>query len=466
MDKMDNQVLVEQRKAPRLQLQIKFKYIILGPAKDSGITQESVTKNISFSGLLFETKEQISIDTELKIILEMPGIPPEALEIEGRVTRVERLASTAFNIGVAFTKISDTQREDIKNRIERMNIVRLLERINKKEVSDLHLTVNSPPMVRCYGKIRSLDDKSLSADEIKQMVYSILTERQRGQFETDKDLDFAFSPSLDSRYRVSIYQQRGTTEVVFRNIIPSIKSRQDLGLPEVFEDLCQLKDGIVIIGGATGSGKTTTITTMIDIINRTKGGVILSLEKPIEYLHKNIKGIIKQREVGRDVLTFAAGLKAGLRQDADVIVVGEIIDSDTLETALQAAETSHLVITSIHGTNTVQVLDRILSLFPTEQREFICSRLSHCLKGIIIQQLLLHKSGIERVLATEVCISNNAVQRVISTAEFNQLPSIIQTASQYKMRLMRDSIDRIFEQGLISAETYEMYTKEIGQHKR
>jgi len=295
------------------------------------------------------------------------------------------------------------------------------------------------------------------------MICSILSDEQKKHFEQYKDLDFAFSPSPDIRYRVSIYQQRGKMEVVFRNIMPNIKSRAELGLPEVIDDLCQLKEGLVIIGGTTGSGKTTTITTMIDIINKKRSGVILSLEKPIEYLHNNIKGIVKQREVGTDVPTFACGLKAALRQDPNIIVVGEVLDSDTVETVLQAAETGHLVITSIHSTDTLQVFDRIVSFFPLDQRGFIYARLSHSLKAIVIQKLLPRVDGIGRLIATEVCIANIAVRRIIRSGDFTQLSSVIQTGSQYKMHLMRHSLDRIFEQGLISADTYEMHTKEIGQ---
>jgi len=187
--------------------------------------------------------------------------------------------------------------------------------------------------------------------------------------------------------------------------------------------------------------------------------VVLSLEKPIEYLHKNIKGIIKQREVGVDVPSFSVGLKAALRQDPDVIVVGEILDAETMETTLQAAETGHLVITSLHATDSVQVFDRIISLFPAEQRAFIYARLSHSLKAIVIQSLLIHKSGIGRVLATEACVVNAAVHRIISSGNFTELPAVIQTGAQNKMHLMQDSIEKLFEQNLINAETYEIYAK-------
>lgn len=460
----ESQAITERRREPRrLPIQLRFEYRIINPAppEDSEEIQTGLTKNVSASGLLFENKKQIPIDTELKIVLDIPGVSPKSLEIEGKVVRIEKLLpSSNFDIGVFFFKLSEAEKEEIRRRIERLDILKLLERINKKEVSDLHLTANSPPMVRHYGEIKPLDnDEPLSAEEIKQMVYSILSEGQKKLFEVEKDLDFSFSPSLYSRYRVSIFQQRGLTEVVFRNILPNVKSRHELGLPDVIEELAFLKDGIVFIGGTTGSGKTTTIALMMDIINKQRGGVVLSLEKPIEYLQKNIKGIVKQREVGVDVSSFAKGIKAALRQDPDVIVVGEILDPDSVETALQAAETGHLVITSLHATDTVQVFDRIVSFFPLEQRNFIYARLSHSLKAIIIQSLLPHKSGIGRVIATEVCVANTAVKRIIASGNFTELPAVIQTGLQHKMHLMQKSIDELFERGLISGETYESYSK-------
>ena len=464
MDKSSNKMGIENRIEPRVPFNIKFKYIIESQTGGPGEIKNALTKDISVSGLLFENEKQVPIGTVLKIIIDIPGAQAILFELEGVVVRIEQLLpSSNFDIGVNFVKISEEQKGEIRKRIEHMDIMKLLARVYNREISDLHLTVNSPPMVRKCGELEPLGDKPLSGEEIKQMLYSILSDEQKKHFEQYKDLDFAFSPSQDVRYRVSIYQQRGKMEVVFRNIMPNIKSREELGLPDVIEDLCQLKEGLVIIGGTTGSGKSTTITTMIDIINKKRSGVILSLEKPIEYLHNNVKGIVKQREVGTDVTTFASGLKAALRQDPDIIVVGEIIDRDTMETVLEAAETGHVVITSLHSTDALQVFDRIVTFFPLDQRSFIYARLSHSLKAIIIQKLLPKKDGIGRVIATETCIVNIAVRRIIRSGDFTQLFSVIQTGSQYKMHLMRYSIDRLFEQGLIDGDTYEMHTKEIGQ---
>lgn len=454
--------MIEGRRAVRYHIGIKFSYEIINLVGVFGAKHNTLTKDISNTGLLFENKEQIPIGTKLTLVLSLSGLPPKLINLKGEVVRIEKLLSSGiYDVGVSFLEMTPSVKEEINKRIERMDILKLLKRASQEQASDLHLTSNSPPMLRVFGKIRpiKLDEEPLLSGEIKQMVYSILSEVQKQKFENEKDLNFVFTLGTDLRYRVSVYQQRGNVEVVFRVIPSKIESREELGLPPVIDDLCKLTDGIVIIAGTTGSGKTTTISAMIDIINRTKGGVIISLEKPIEYIHTNVKGIVKQREVGFDVPSFAAGLIAGLKQDPDVIMVGEVVDPDTIETALNAAETGHLVISSIHAADTMQVLDRIISLFPVEQQIFIASRLSHCLKAIITQVLLPHKNGLERVLVTEVCVANYAVKRIIHDKNFIQLNSTIQSNAKLGMHLLQTSIDKIYEQDLISGETYEMYSK-------
>lgn len=446
-------------KPPNLSIELKLQYRILKPSAPPSEMIESLTKDVDVNGLGFESKEEIPLDTEIEIVIEIPGLTAELLNLKGKVVKIAKAQTGNFVIGINFTAITPEQKSKINQRVERMNIINLLEQAGKKEISDLHLTVNTPPMVRHYGEMQPLSKDPLNEDDLKRMIYSILTEEQKAYFEREKGLDFSYSPSFDLRFRVSVYQQRGIIEAVFRNIMPNIKSRIELGLPEVIDDLCKLKDGIIVIAGSTGSGKTSTITTMVDAINRERGGVILTLEKPVEYLHSNIKGIVKQREVGIDVPSFASGLKAALRQDPDVIVVGEILDADTLETAIQASETGHLLVTSLHAADTLQVLDRILSLFPADQKSFICARLSHSLKAIITQKLLPSKDGSGRVIATEVCIANTAVKRVIHSGDFTQLVSVMQTGSQFKMQLMQSSIDKLYEVNLISGDTYETYTR-------
>lgn len=458
---MDNNdaLFYERRQSNRLPLRMTFKFAILDSSGELTALESAITKNISSYGLLFTRLKSIPIDTDLKILLYVPGKKAKPLEVVGKVARVEKLLSGEFDLGVRFISVSEELKEQLINFLDRMNILRLLEDVGKKDISDLHLTIDSPPMIRYSGKIQPLNDHVLDKEEIEQMVLSLLSDEQRKFFLLNKDMDFSFSLVSGLRFRVSIYRQRGSTEVVFRNITSHMESFLDLGLPCVLEDICHLKEGLIIIAGTTGSGKTTTITSMIDFVNKNIGGVILSLEKPIEYMHNNAKGIVKQREVGVDVGSFSIGLKAGLRQDPDVIVVGEVLDPDTMDTALQAAETGHLVITSMHATDTLQVFDRIVSMFTLEQRNFIYARLSHSLKAIITQRLLPNRDGVGRVVASEICIVNTPIKRIIHQGDFTQLISIMQTSAKYKMNLMQDSIGKLFEEGKISGETYEMYTK-------
>ncbi|MBU1727590.1 MAG: PilT/PilU family type 4a pilus ATPase [Candidatus Omnitrophica bacterium] len=449
---------VEKRKERRLRLRVRFKYQIVGDGLKN-LTYHAVSVNISASGLLFETKNQIPLDTVLKIELSLLGEPVSIIELEARVVRLERISDTTYAIGIEFIDPPAQDKEEIKSRLERTDIYLLLENIDKKDVSDLHLTFNSPPMVRIFGVIKPLSEQILSGEEITEMVYSLLNSEQLAIFEKVRDFDFAFTLRNGSRFRVSVYQQRGVPEVVFRKIQSFIKAREELGLPEIIHKISLLKDGIIFVSGPSGAGKTTTINAMVDYINKRRGGVILSLEQPIEYVHKNEKAIVKQREVGIDVTSFASGLRAALRQDPDVIVVGESFDAETLEIVVQAAETGHLVITSIHATDTVQTFERIISLFPAEQRRLLCNRLSQCFRASINQRLLMKKDGTGRVVATEVCVANTAIRRLIYTEDFVQIPSVVQTGSKANMHLMEDSITRLFEEGKISSEVYDMHIK-------
>ena len=274
----------ERRESYRIPVTIKFSYQILSAAAATELRHLALSKNMSTKGLLFESPEEIPIGTRLKLFIDLPGKPVKTIELEAEVARVERLLDSGnFDIGVFFNNVSAPDAEEIKKRIERMDVLSLLNKAAEIQASDLHLTANSPAMVRLNGEIKPLHSSGepLSSEEIEQMVYSVLSSSQKKRFKEQKDLDFAFVSEENLRYRVSVYQQRGNVEVVFRIIPSKIKSIEELGLPQVVEGLCRLTNGIVIVAGSTGSGKTTTITTMIDIINKTKGGVILSLEKPI-----------------------------------------------------------------------------------------------------------------------------------------------------------------------------------------
>jgi twitching motility protein PilT len=285
---------------------------------------------------------------------------------------------------------------------------------------------------------------------LQAIIYSILTEEQVRRFEKWKELDFGFSPNPFVRFRVNVHRQRGNVEAVFRTIMPTIRSIDELNLPSVVSDLAEKRKGIIIIAGPTGSGKTTTLAAMVEKINREREAVIICLEDPIECVHQNIKSIVKQREIGTDTISFSMALRCSLRQDPDVILIGELQDAETAGVAITAAETGHLVLTSMHAPDCVQVLDRLVGMFPSHQRNQVSMQLSNCLQGIIAQALVPCKHGEDRVVATEALIITEAARSIIRENNTIQLRSIIETGSKYKMHTMQDSIRKLYSRGIIS----------------
>ena len=272
-----------------------------------------------------------------------------------------------------------------------------------------------------------------------------------------KEANFIYTPSSSIRLRVNVHIQRGNVEATFRIIPSEIKSIRELMLPPILEDIARYNKGIVLIGGVTGSGKTTTLSAMVDQINKEREAVIITLESPIEYVHQNIKSIVKQREIGRDTLSYSEAAKNALRQDPDVIVIGEMLDDETVNVALSAAETGHLVLSSIHAPDTIQVIERILSLYPADMQKYILTRLAYAVKAIIVQQLIPRRDKEGLVPAVEVCIVNTAVRRAIKDGDWNNLSTIIQTSSSLGMQNMQKSISELYNRGLIDVEYVKDY---------
>ena len=452
----------EKRKQNRIPIEIPIRYQKILSDNRLSEENESLTRNINKDGLLFKTKEIFSLGEKIKISVLLPAIK-HPIHILAKVVRVEEIEfKKGYNVGVNFLEFEDENRNFIISYIEHMDIMRLLEIAYKENASDLHLTYGLPPILRIYKKFKPIEGiEPLTKEVLKKMIYSIMNEEQIKIFEGRKEMNFAFSLNPKFRFRVNVHYQRGVVEAAFRSIPSKIGSLQELRLSSIIEDFTNLKSGIVIIGGTTGSGKTTTLSAMVDLINRNREAVIICLEQPIEYVHTNIKSIIKQREVGVDTLSFASGLKNALRQDPDVILVGEMQDVKTIQTALVAAETGHLILTSLHASDSVDAINRIISAFPAGQQEQICLQLSHCLQGIVTQSLLPAKYGTKLILATEVLIMTDAARNLIKTRTLSQLNSIIQTGAQYGMHTMDKSIKRLYDEGGITKETVMEYSKRI-----
>jgi twitching motility protein PilT len=329
----------------------------------------------------------------------------------------------------------------------------LLVQVLEMGGSDLHITVGRPPTMRLNGKLIPLDAPMLQGPDTKELLFAILRQEQREVLERNWEFDFAHAIPGKARFRVNAYFQRGSMGAAFRLIPTVIQSFSELGLPPVTETLACRPRGFVLVTGPTGSGKSTTLASIIDHINTQRAVNIITVEDPIEYLHHHKQAMVNQREVGSDTKTFGHALKYILRQDPDVILIGEMRDLETIAAALTAAETGHLVFATLHTQDSAQTIDRIIDVFPPHQQQQVRIQLSASLQGIISQQLLPTMDGRARVLATEVLIPTPAIRHLIREAKTHQLPTAMQTGHQYGMCTMDESLADLYRRGQISYET-------------
>jgi len=327
----------------------------------------------------------------------------------------------------------------------------ILLEVLRRGASDLHLTAGVPPMVRLRGAVMPLEGQPvMTQQDTREIVYGILNSSQRKRFENEHQLDFAYSIPGKARFRVNVYFQRNSVAAALRLIPQDIQGLATLGLPAILEDMTRKPRGFVLVTGPTGSGKSTTLASMIDLINEERSEHILTIEDPIEFLHQHKRCVVNQREVGQDADTFGLALKAALRQDPDVILVGEMRDLDTISTALTAAETGHLVFATLHTQSTAQTVDRIIDVFPPHQQAQVRMQLSVALQGIVTQQLLPTADGSSRVVACEVLVPNPAIRNMIREGKTHQIYSVLQTSSAAGMLTMDAHLAQLVRQGQIT----------------
>ncbi|BDU49848.1 type IV pilus twitching motility protein PilT [Haliovirga abyssi] len=331
-----------------------------------------------------------------------------------------------------------------------MEIREILERAEELKASDIHIVAGKSPILRVHGELQDMDEERLMPSDCQTLIYSILSELQQKEFEESKELDFSFGIAGLGRYRVNVHMQRGTVAAAIRTIATDIPPLDKLGLPKSVEKFSDYKNGLVLVTGPTGSGKSTTLAAIINKINEEKSSHIITIEDPIEYLHRHKKSIVEQREVKSDTSSFATALKYALRQDPDVILIGELRDLETIEAALTAAETGHLVFGTLHTNDAAQTIDRIVDVFPTNQQPQIRILLSSVIKGVVSQQLIQTVDKKSRVLAAEVLVGTPAVSNLIREAKTHQIYSMIETGARFGMRSMDMSLKDLYERRLIS----------------
>ncbi|MFH1453909.1 MAG: type IV pilus twitching motility protein PilT [Armatimonadota bacterium] len=329
----------------------------------------------------------------------------------------------------------------------------LLKEMVDKKASDLHLAVGSPPSIRVDGQLLPIEGhEALSNDALRGILYKVLTEDQINKFEKDREFDFSYSLPGVSRFRGNLLFQRGTLGGVFRSIPSRPLTLEELNLPPVIQELCDRPRGLVLVTGPTGSGKSTTLAAMIDYINRNRNEHIVTIEDPIEFLHKSQKSIVRQRELGTDTLSFAEALKHVLRQDPDVILVGEMRDLETISLAVTAAETGHLVFGTLHTTSASSTVDRVIDVFPSGQQQQIRMQLSTTLEGVVSQTLVPKKEGHGRICAMEILIGVPGVKNMIREGKTHQIMNMIQSGGQSGMQSLNSSLQKFVREGLITKE--------------
>ena len=334
-----------------------------------------------------------------------------------------------------------------------MELVDLLKGMLDKGASDLHLAAGRPPTYRVDGELVDTDYPPVTPAESRRLVYGVLTDSQKARYEREKELDFSLSVTNLSRYRVNVHSQRGSVAVAVRAIPFEIRSIEELRLPPIVKDICGKPNGLVLVTGPTGSGKSTTLAAMVDLINRTKPCHIITIEDPIEYLHEHKMALVEQRELEADTQSFASALKYAMRQDPDVILVGEMRDLETIQSAITAAETGHLVFATLHTNDASQTVDRMIDVFPAHQQDQIRVQLAAVLQAIMAQQLLPLSTGKGRIAALEILIGTPAVCALIREGKTQQILPMMEAGQKYGMQTLNRCLFELYRKRLITYET-------------
>lgn len=447
----------ERRKGMRFKFRHLIQYEKILEDGSFSLPITAPAKNISTAGISFYAAEKMGLDSKVRISFTLDK---EKISFVGKVVRMEIAEDTSsrFLVGVELESIDEKVKTKISRLISKINIFDVLSDIELEDVVDINFVAGYPPIIKKIGKLEIMKGEPLSEDILKSLLLNILDEDRYREFMEEKEANFVFSYKEGVRFRVNLHVQQDKVEGVFRLIPSQISLPHQLGLPLVVEELMENKKGLILVAGRTGSGKSTTLASMVELLNNRRKGIIICIEKPIEYIHTNKQCIIKQREVGRDTLSFSNAAKNALRQSPDVLLIGEILDVETMEIAITAAETGMLVLSSIHAADSSQALDRIISFFPAELQRHMLTRLSLILKGVVTQNLIPRKDESGLVVVAEILVVNDAMRRIVRDGDWKQIPTVIQTGRNIGMQSMGMSLEQYFLKGIIDGEYLKEYS--------
>ncbi len=428
-----------------------LKYSFIGDNADAVLGAE--IRDISVNGFAIESKDVIEIGTAIKGELPFPFLETP-IKFTGKVVRSRRSNNDKYVYGISFNEIDKNGQDKIGTYVEKIDLDTLLTGAIRREATSVHLAVGCMPVCRVDGKILHMDVVPISAEDMEKLVFSIINEKQKADLYKNLELDFAYTlPQENRRFRMNVFFDKGHLAIVAKIIGSEIKSLDELGLPSILHSIANKRNGLIIVSGPVDSGKSTTLASIIESINRRKESVIISIEEPIEHIYISKNSLICQRDVGLDTLSFSGAIRSTLRQDADIVLMGEMRDLDSISQAITAAEEGQLVFSTLHTTSTIECINRLIDIFPVDQQMQIRIQLATCLECIVCQYLLPRADGKGRVLATEVLMFTPAIRNLIRKARTEQIYSYLESGAEFGMHTMDSSLMDLYRRGLITKDT-------------
>jgi len=428
-----------------------LKYSFIGDNADAVLGAE--IRDISVNGFAIESKDVIEIGTAIQGELPFPFLETP-IKFTGKVVRSRRSNNDKYVYGISFNEIDKNGQDKIGTYVEKIDLDTLLTGAIRREATSVHLAVGCMPVCRVDGKILHMDVVPISAEDMEKLVFSIINEKQKADLYKNLELDFAYTlPQENRRFRMNVFFDKGHLAIVAKIIGSEIKSLDELGLPSILHSIANKRNGLIIVSGPVDSGKSTTLASIIESINRRKESVIISIEEPIEHIYISKNSLICQRDVGLDTLSFSGAIRSTLRQDADIVLMGEMRDLDSISQAITAAEEGQLVFSTLHTTSTIECINRLIDIFPVDQQMQIRIQLATCLECIVCQYLLPRADGKGRVLATEVLMFTPAIRNLIRKARTEQIYSYLESGAEFGMHTMDSSLMDLYRRGLITKDT-------------